>query len=370
MIIAGEASGDLHGAHLVKAMRATNPDLVFFGIGGDHLRQSGVEIRVDNADIAVVGGSEVFSKLKILWSALRTAKLDLKERRPDLLIVIDFPDFNLLVATRAKKLGIPVLYYISPQIWAWRTKRVKKIKRLVNHMMVIFPFETDFYERWGVPVSFVGHPLLDNRPYHNEEKKAIRHDSESLVVGLLPGSRNDEITRLLPSMLKAAENLSEKFPNIVFWIPVAPTVNRDFVETAVHGCGATCRILVENAITEVLEYADMVITASGTVTLETALAGTPMIIVYKVSKLSYWLGKRLIRVKYIGWPNLIAGKEIVPELIQDAATPERMTAVAASMLQNKSALAQMRNELGIVARSLGAPGASQRAAKIALNIIT
>ncbi|MBE9581213.1 MAG: lipid-A-disaccharide synthase [Proteobacteria bacterium] len=369
MIVAGEASGDMHGARLVKEMQRLNPRLEFFGIGGSALRQAGVRIRVDNAQMAVVGVSEALLKLRVLLSALRIAKEDLKGIRPDLLIVIDFPDFNLRVATMARKMGVPVLYYISPQIWAWRTGRVKKIKKVVDHMVVIFPFEVDFYKRWHVPVTFVGHPLLDSMSSRMAGEKKQNLGGSGRLIGLLPGSRNEEVMRLLPTMVQVADVVSEQIPDIQFAIPVASSVDRSLVETIARN-GAARILVLSDRLRDVLEEATLLITASGTVTLEAAIAGTPMIIVYKVSGLSYWLGKCLIHVKHIGLANLVAGKSIVPELIQHQVSVEKIARKALNLLSDDSALAEMRRELGCVTQLLGAPGASKRAAKVAMSLLS
>lgn len=368
MIIAGEASGDLHGAHLVRAMRALNPGLDFFGVGGNALRQAGVRLMVDNSQIAVVGISEAFFKLKIILSALRVVKKELSRIRPALLILIDFPDFNLHVATVAKKLGIPVMYYISPQVWAWRTGRVKKIKNVVDHMIVIFPFEVAFYKKYHVPVTFVGHPLLDSMTSGTSGEKKGNLKGDSLLIGLLPGSRNGEVTRHLPTMVQAAEVLAEQIPGIRFAIPVASTVDTTLVEAIVEG-GAARPLILPDGLRDVLDGAALVITASGTVTLEAAIAGTPMIIVYKVSPLSYWLGKRLIRVKHIGMANLVAERRIVPELIQHEASAEKIAHQALQMLRDKKGLAEIRRQLHHVAQSLGTPGASKRTAEVAIRLL-
>jgi len=369
MIVAGEASGDMHGARLVRAMRHADPELDFFGIGGSAMRQAGVRIRVDNAHIATVGVSEALLKLRLLAAALRTAKSDLAQFHPQLLIVIDFPDFNLRVAAAAKNLGIPVMYYISPQIWAWRTGRVKKIKKVVDHMVVIFPFEAAFYEKWNVPVTFVGHPLLDvaERRSPASGKSNVRMDGT--VIGLLPGSRNEEVLRLLPTMVKVAERLSKEIPDAVFPIPVASSVDAGAVSRIAEQSEARCMI-VSDRLHEVLKKATLLITASGTVTLEAALAGTPMIVIYRVSGLSYWLGKRLIRVRHIALANLVAGRAIVPELIQHEATVERISKKALSLISDEHALAAMQKQLGRVARLLGAAGASRRAADVAMKLLS
>jgi lipid-A-disaccharide synthase len=368
MIIAGEASGDLHGAHLVKSIRALDRELDFFGVGGKALREAGVRLMVDNSQIAVVGISEVFFKFKIILSALRVVKKELSRIRPALLILIDFPDFNLRVATAAKKLGIPVMYYISPQVWAWRTGRVKKIKNLVDHMVVIFPFEVAFYKKWHIPVTFVGHPLLDSVTSETSRQKKGNLKGDSLLVGLLPGSRNGEITRLLPTMVQAADILSEQIPGIRFAIPVASSVDRTLVESIVER-GTARFLILADGLRDVLDEAALVITASGTVTLEAAIAGTPMIIVYKVSPFSYWVGKRLIRVEHIGMANLVAKRRIVPELIQHEASAEKIAHQALQMLRDEKGLVEIRYKLRQVAQRLGTPGASRRAAEVAIRLL-
>jgi lipid-A-disaccharide synthase len=369
MIVAGEASGDIHGAHLVKAIRTLNRELDFFGIGGNALRQAGVRVGVDNSQIAVVGVSEAFLKLKILLNALRVAKEGLRRIRPALLIVIDFPDFNLRVATAAKKIGVPVMYYISPQVWAWRIGRVRKIKKVVDHMVVIFPFEVAFYKKWHVPVTFVGHPLVDNMTSSTSREKKEDLKGDSLLIGLLPGSRNDEIKRLLPTMVQVADILSRQLPGIRFAIPVASSVDRALVETIVEA-GASRFLILSDRLQDVLDEAALVITASGTVTLEAAIAGTPMIIVYKLSRLSYWLGTRLIRVKHIGLANLVAGRSVVPELIQHEASAKRIALQALQMLRDEKGLAEIRRQLRQVAQGLGTPGASKRAAEVAMTLLS
>lgn len=368
MIIAGETSGDSHGAHLVRAMRKFTDELSFFGIGGNAMKAAGVQIRVHYATMAVVGLSEAVIKLGSLWRAFRIAKSDLRNLRPDLLIVIDFPDFNLHVATAAKKLGIPVLYYISPQIWAWRIGRLKRIRKVVDHMVVIFPFEEVFYRRYGVPVTFVGHPLLDYTPPEMASNHGGAETDES-VIGCLPGSRNEEIRRLLPPMVKASEMIARQVSNPRFVIPLAPSVDRTLVESILASASSPFQV-VSNRLHEVLKRSILLITASGTVTLEAAMAGTPMIIVYKVSSFSYRIGKHLIRVNHIGLPNLIAGKCVVPELIQHEASAENIARYALALLQDENARQEMHRQLIRTAQSLGSPGASERAAKIALAMLS
>jgi lipid-A-disaccharide synthase len=370
MVIAGEASGDLHGSRLITAIQKRDNTLFFCGIGGQALKAAGVEILVDASALSVVGITETFSKIPNLLKGLTVAKKTLKKLLPDLLILIDFPDFNLNVAAFAKKLGIPVLYYISPQIWAWRPGRVKKIARLVDHMAVILPFEEDFYRKHAIPVTFVGHPLLDtNLDY---EKKAFQKPKNDIsVIGLCPGSRDREIARHLPIMLDAAQILFKRIRKVKFIISLAPDVKRKTVEEIVNKHkGAAHLEMVSGNVKKIFEKSKIVIAVSGTVTLESAISGTPMVIIYKVSPISYWLGRAMIQVKHIGLVNLITGKKIVPELLQDQASPTRIAETVFHMLDDASGLERLRHELLNVKDSLGGPGASQRVADIAIGMLS
>lgn len=367
MIVAGEASGDLLGANLVGALRRQAPGLFVCGIGGHHLRAQGVRILLDASRLAVVGITEVLGKLPVIWEALGCAKKLLQSLRPELLILIDFPDFNLRLARMAKKRGVPVLYYVSPQVWAWRQARVKTIKRRVDHMAVILPFEADFYRAHGVPVTFVGHPLLD--VWGGAPPPPPAADAPP-VVGLLPGSREGEIRRLLPVMLQAARRLEKRFETIRFLVSAAPMVAREQVQEMVARFpGRAPVVVVADGIAPILRGCHLVLAASGTVTLEAALGGVPMVIAYKVSPLSYRIGKALIRVKHISLVNLIAGRELVPELIQDQANPADIAAAAAGMLADSQRLASLRAELLTIRSLLGGGGASARVAAIALELL-
>lgn len=369
MIIAGEASGDLHGSKLIAAMRRKRRGLSVCGIGGQALKDAGVEILVDASELSVVGITEVLPKMLSIIRAVGIVKKTLRTLRPDLLILIDFPDFNLHVAATAKKLGIPVLYYISPQVWAWRPGRVRKIGRRVDHMVVILPFEEDIFKKSRVPVTFVGHPLMDKYPpplNRNRKKKSLSEP----VVGLLPGSRRGEIATHLPVMLDAARLVKRRMKHLKFVVSLAPAVRREFVEKIIEGHGNAADVeLVPGGADSVFERSSLVVAASGTVTLEAAISGTPMIIIYKVSPTSYWLGRALIRVRHIGLVNLIAEKEVVPELLQHEASPEKIAAKVASMIKDEKGLERMSEQLRCVGDSLGGPGASERVADIALGML-
>ena len=368
MIIAGEASGDQHGARVVKAMRRQVPDLFIFGIGGKALEAAGVRILIDAATLSVVGITEVFARLPTLLRGARTAKQALRQIKPDLLILIDFPDFNLHVAAAAKKANIPVLYYISPQIWAWRTGRVRRIASLVDHMAVILPFEEKFYKAHRVPVTFVGHPLLDaSLPAPVEKPVDDRH---TLTVGLLPGSRDGEVARLLPVMLASVGQLRKRGRKIKFIVSqartVAPALFKGILDRQIDRGNLE---IDTGPVDRIFETCDLIVAASGTVTLEAAIAGVPLIIIYKVSPLSYLLGRMLIQVRHIGLVNLIHDEPLVTELVQGDASAAHIAAAVNDLISDPAGLRTMREKLYQIRGKLGGPGASSRVADIALDLI-
>ncbi|WP_028324931.1 lipid-A-disaccharide synthase [Desulfatirhabdium butyrativorans] len=363
-LIAGEASGDLHGANVVRAIRRMDPDIAVTGIGGAHLRDAGMETLIDASALSVVGITEVIAHLPVIFSSLAAVKRALRERRPDLVLLIDYPDFNLRVARMAKGLGIPVFYYISPQIWAWRENRVRTIARRIDHMAVILPFEADFYKKHGVPVTFVGHPLMDT-PLGAEVPRERPLEGPA-VIGLLPGSRTGEIRRLLPVMIESARRIAEHSPATRFLLSRAPGVEASLLRALLP---EGFPVEIADDLSDVFRQAALVVAASGTVTLQSAIQGIPMIIVYKVSPISYRLGKWLIKVPHIGLINLIAGRKIVPELIQDEADGPNIAQTALRMLGDPLLLQTMRNDLLEARRILGGPGASERAARIALSFL-
>jgi len=370
-IAAGEASGDLHASHLVKAMLELEPSLSFYGMGGGKLRDAGAHIIFDISEISVMGITEVIHRLGYLYRVFRQIGKSFKKERPDLIILIDYPEFNLRLAKAAKRLNIPILYYISPQIWAWRTNRIKKIGKLVDKMVVVFPFELPLYEREGIDVSFVGHPLLDIVKVIKSKEENIKRfglDEQKTTIGLLPGSRLSEVKMILPAMIGAAQQLNIQFKNLQFILPIAPGLKKEEIAKLTKSTTIAITV-VDDSIYEVIDSSHIVIVASGTATLETALLSTPMVIIYKMSPLSYLIGKKLVKVKYIGMPNIIADKNVVPELIQDRATAENITYETARMLEDRSYHQSICQELSSVKGKLGEAGASKRVANIALNML-
>lgn len=375
MIVTGEASGDLHGANLVKAMRAKDPGLQFCGMGGPELAALGIEILYDAAKVSVVGLSEVFAHLPDIWRAQRALRCRLIEDRPDLLILIDLPDFNLLLARKAKKLAIPVFYYISPQLWAWRSGRVKTIKARVDKMGVILPFEQEFYRLRGVAAEYVGHPLLDTVQTNTTRDQFLQqHDISATTrcIGLLPGSRRREVSSLLPVFFEAAEILQKNsVEKIIFFIPRAATIGRE--EFAAAGLDHYSEILdiriIEKNRYDMMAACDAVVTASGTVTLELAILEVPMIVVYKLAPLTYQLARRLIKVDFFSLVNLVAGYAAVPELLQHEVTANAIATELSAITILPARKKRMQQALSEVREKLGASGASAKAAAVALHML-
>ena len=365
LLVAGETSGDLHGAALVQEMRRLQPDLDVVGIGGERLRAAGMRILTDTSEVQTMGFTETFGTLGRLVKAFRTLTRYLREERPDLVILIDYPEFNLLLARRAKKLGLPVFYYIGPQVWAWRRGRIRKIRELVDRMALVFPFEPALYNADRHIAEFVGHPLLDvvssSRP-PVETRARYGLDVSAKVVALLPGSRHKEVEPLLPPMVAAAEILRAEG-----WQPIialAPNLEPGFLSQILgRDPGVT---VAQDDTYNVVAAADAVVVASGTATLETALLARPMVIVYRVAMLTYLLAKLLVRVPNIGMPNIVLGRLVFPELIQGKVQPE---AIAAAVRQVAADAAKMRPALEELRGRLGDPGAARRAAQLALELI-
>jgi lipid-A-disaccharide synthase len=381
MIAAGEASGDMHGARLVEAMNLLRPGLRFSGIGGRELAAAGVELLCDASRIAVVGITEVISHLGDILAARKAMTERMRTDRPALLILIDYPDFNLLLAAAAKRAGIPVFYYISPQVWAWRSGRVKKIGRLTDRAAVILPFEQEFYAKRGVAVDFVGHPLKDAvRP----ECVASREDffrahgmtaaPDCRVVGILPGSRTKEIRSLLPDFLAAAELLAaeDSGRNWLFLLPRASTISQELLlesGLAEHQHRLNIRVLADDRCA-LMAACDAAAAASGTVTLELAILGVPAVTAYRFSPWTYRLGRLLVRhLRYFSLVNLIAGREVIPELLQDQVSPAALAAKLRLLLDNAGHRREVLHGLAEVKEKLGPPGCAERAAELALSCI-
>jgi lipid-A-disaccharide synthase len=371
LIVAGESSGDLYGAKLVESMASLSPQVEFYGIGGKEMERSGVHLLFSSSELAVVGLTEVLGKMRHIWRAWRQMKHFIADRKPHLAILIDYPGFNLRLAKVLKDNAVPVLYYVSPQVWAWRYGRIKKIARRVAKMAVILPFEASLYQKEEVDVEFVGHPLLDildTELSRTEARRRLGVSTNALLIGLLPGSREREVKALLPPLVGAATILSREFPSCRFMLPLASTVRRDLV----RGCIAESHLsleVVEGRTFEVMKAADLLLVVSGTVTLEGAIAGVPMVIIYRLSPISYLIGRMLVKVKCIGLANIVLGRKVVPELIQGEVTPQRIAHEAGKILQDHATREQIEAEFKRVKEKLGERGASHRVAQISLQMM-
>lgn len=375
MIVCGEASGDLHGANLVRALLTKDPDLNFCGMGGPELQSLGIDILYDAQKVAVVGVFEVFAHLKDIFAAQKILRKTLQRKRPDLLILIDLPDFNLILAKFAKKIGIPVFYYICPQVWAWRTSRVYTIKKRVDKLGVILPFEEEFFQSYGVKASYVGHPLLDSvkttfSKKHFRENHNINYGSK--CIGLLPGSRKREVLSLLPIFLEAAEKLQDNTNDeLIFLIPKASTISmEEFTQAGVDKYRESLNLrIIEGERYDVMANCDCVVAASGTVTLELAILKIPMVVTYKLAPLTHFLGQFLIKLEFFSLVNLIAGHKVVPELLQKEVSANRICYELSLLLNAHGKRKKMNLGLNLVKNALGKPGASKRAATVVMELL-
>lgn len=368
LIVAGEASGDMHGAGLVRGLKKKRPDYRFFGIGGERMEHEGVELLHHVKDMSFLGFFEVVKHLPFIRRVLKDMVTLMEKKKPSLVILIDYPGFNLKLAKEVKKRGIPVIYYISPQVWAWRKKRVKKIAKRIDRVIVIFPFEEDLYKKEGVDVRFVGHPLCDTVMVNQSKEdffNEIGMDYSKPTVGLLPGSREQEVRRLLPEMEKACNLLRGKIPDLQVIMGKAPMLSDEVYKQSLNENICPLR----DKTYEIMAHSDVVIVASGTATLETALLGTPMVIVYKMSPLSFLLGKSLVRLKHIGLVNIVAGENIVPELIQGKANGERIAEEALFLLTDKERIKKIKEKLREVSHKLGGKGATERAGEAVVEFM-
>jgi len=370
-IISGEESGDKHGAALLAALKRRLPSLKVRGMGGAAMRAEGLQ-GLDSREISVVGLTEVFEKSPKIIKAFRGLKASLSKDKPDALILIDYPDFNLRFAREAKKRKVPIVYYISPQVWAWRKGRVKTIASLVDKMLVIFPFEEAIYREAGVDVEYVGHPLVDMVRCALTKAEALRlfgAEPGVTVVSILPGSRDSEVCRLLPQMLKAASLMKKELKGAVkFLLPAADSLKDSLFDGFLKASPVRAEV-VRGKLYEALRASDAAVVTSGTVTLETALIGTPMVIAYKVSPLTYTIAKLMVSAEYIGLPNIIAGRTVVDELIQDKASPENISKSALDILRDPKRRNDIIKGYEEVRTRLGAGGAAEKAADAVFKII-
>ncbi len=369
LIIAGEASGDIHGAGLIREIKKREPTIECFGIGGDRMAEEGFDIIHHVSEMSFLGFLEVIKHLPFIRRVFHDMITLLEEKKPSLVMLIDYPGFNLRFAKAVHKRSIPVVYYISPQVWAWGKRRVKKITHYVDQMIVIFPFEEDIYKKEGMNVTYVGHPLKDIVQVTLSKKNffhELKMDTTSPMIGLLPGSRKQEVDQLLPEMLKACHIIQKKISNLQPIVGLAPTLSDEiyrpfFKQETVHA--------VRNRTYEIMAYSHVVIVASGTATLETAILNTPMVILYKMSSLSYFIGRLLVKVKHIGLVNIVAGKSIIPELLQRNVKAVKIAEEVLDLFFNKNKREQIKLNLKEVSQRLGQPGATVRAADIVVKCI-
>ena len=368
---AGESSGEQHAANMFLELKQRCPAVRGIGMGGAKMRQAGIDVRYDSAGIGVIGLVEILKHYGEIRRALHLMKLIVVTEKPDLLVCVDYKEFNLKLARFAKSQGVKVLFYVSPQVWAWRPGRVVTYGKAIDMMAVIFPFETQYYEAEKVPVRYVGHPSVDK--VHPQRTKAEDFELFDLVparpvVGILPGSRANEIKRMLPVMLDAAVKLAERRPELQFILPQADSVGD--AELAEHLQRAAVKIkLVKNQPYDAIQCCDAVMTTSGTASLEIALLGVPMVIVYRLAAFSYWLGKRLVKIPFIGLPNIIAGKAIVRELIQAQLTADNLAEEVTRLLSDADYRQNCLEQLGTVKRQLGNGGGSANMAELALEML-
>ena len=369
MISCGEPSGDLYAAALASELRIQEPGVTITGFGGDRLRRAGARLTADFSGLSVTGLVEAARVLPRTYGIYRRLVARAREERPDVFVAVDFPDFNFRLAGALRKLGIPVVYYISPQLWAWRPGRMNTMRIIADKVLVIFPFEEALYSDAGVPVEWVGHPLLDLIPPPRARADVLRDlglTAGRPVVALLPGSRRNEVSAILPGLVDAARIIRARIPAAQFVVPRAPHLQDDLF-TALAALTGPPAVLVDGRADDVLAVADLALVASGTATVQAALHECPMVVVYRLSPLTYRLGRPFVRVSTFAMANLVAGRQVVPELIQDDFTPSRLADEALKMLEDPAVAARVRRDLGEVRARLGDPGASRRAARAVLE---
>ncbi len=372
-VIAGEASGDLHGSNLIKNLKTFSKEpLEIYGVGGDRIKNTGALEFFDLAHFHVTGMTEAIRRYPQYKKAGKIILKKIEKTKPDLVVLIDNPGFNLFLAGKIHRLGIPSVYYIAPQVWAWAPKRILKIKRTIKKVLVVFEFEKKIYEDQGIPVAWVGHPLKDLI----EQNKDIKRVREKLVLGksgplisLLPGSRKGELKMLLSIFLKAGQVLLKKFPDAVFLLIKSPTLPKSFYERVLKKSPVPVSLVEEDAYSAI-RSSDLAIVCSGTATLECSILGTPMVISNRGSLLTYIAAKSLIRVPYLGLPNILLGKKRIPELLQYDATPEKIAAAGTEILQNESVRHTMKEDLKKASEKVGEGGANKKAAEEILKVLS
>lgn len=371
MFSAGESSGDRHAAHMFIELNNLRPGIKGIGMGGAAMREAGIDIRYDSSKIAVIGIVEVLKHYPEISRALKTMQRLLREERPNLLVCVDYKEFNFKLAKYAKSIGIKVLFYVSPQVWAWRPGRVKQYGRVIDMMAVIFPFETAYYEAENVPVRYVGHPSIDKvHPKHAKEEDFKRYGLDPMrpVIGLLPGSRTHEIERMLPVMLDAATIVQSYLQDAQFILPQAQSVDDELLQTYLERSDVKVRV-VKNETYDAVQCCTAVMTTSGTATLEIALLEVPMVIVYKLSELTYWLGRHLVKTPFIGLPNIVAGKAVVKELIQHQANEKNIAEEIIRLVTDQNYLQDVKSDLRQIKNTLGSGGGSKNMAVLALEML-
>lgn len=368
---AGESSGDQHAAHMFQELQKQSPALRGIGMGGNKMRQVGIDIRFDSSGIGVIGLVEILKHYTEIRRALKLMKHIVASEKPDLLVCVDYKEFNLKLAQFAKRHGVKVLFYVSPQVWAWRPGRVVTYGKAIDMMAVIFPFETAYYEAENVPVRYVGHPSVDKvHPIHSKQDDMAMFglDASRPVIGVMPGSRANEIKRMLPVMLDAVKTLAKRQADLQFVLPQADSISDEVLQEHLQGFPIPIKLIKQQAY-DAIQCCDAVMTTSGTASLEIALLQVPMVIAYRLSPLSYWLGKQLVKIPFIGLPNIIAGKSIAKELIQDALTAQNLADELERLLSDAGYRHRALLELQRVKVLLGAGGGSKNMADLALEML-
>ncbi|KXS45894.1 MAG: lipid-A-disaccharide synthase [Candidatus Frackibacter sp. T328-2] len=370
LVVAGEASGDMHAAHVIEEMKKLDSNLEFIGIGGQQMAEVGVDIIFDPTELSTIGFIEAFKHLRLMYQVLNKLEQAIDHEDPDVALLVDYSGFNLKVAKLTKKKGVPTVNYFAPSAWVWGKWRAKKMAKRQARIASVFPMEEEVYREAGANVNFVGHPLLDIVETELDRKEAAEEfeiDIDREIIGLLPGSREQEIKSLLPPMLAAAEELKKEEPKRQFILPVAETISKDLITEIMSNYSVDIKVVTGNSY-EVMNLATLIIVASGTATLEAACLGTPMVIIYKTSLLTWWLGRLLVKLPYVGLPNIIMDKKIVPELLQDEVDAESIVAVSSEILNSTEYYNQIKEDLESVVTKLGTSGATKKVAQMVLEV--